>query len=242
MLMLLPPTPPLDSFQRVADTLAAITALVGGLSAIYTLFVDLSRNRNRPKEHSPLKFFRVQHQPVDLQDWQRRKTIYLTIAIGLLVALAAYSLVLFLRFPPEAGDFGRIGFYLVFIIVVLFNILLFFYLYAKLGKTPEDARTFFFQYATVEVEGAFETIFAECLRAVKNTNASTLEFDFSRRYLEASVGASLKSFGGILCVQVKQENDTCYIVKVNVERRFSLSALTNSSWTMAYFIEQFLGK
>ncbi len=241
MVMLLPSSPP-DSFQRVADTLAAITALVGGLSTIYTLLVDLSRNRNRPKEHSPLKFFRVQHQPVELQDWRRRKTIYLTIAIGLLVALAAYSLVLFLLFPPEAGDFGRVVFYLVFIIVVPFNILLFFYLYAKLGKTPEDARTFFFQYATVEVEGAFETIFAECLRAVKNINAYALEFDFSRCYLEATVGMSLKSFGGVLCVQIEQKDETRSIVRVDVERRFSLSVLTNSSWTMAYFIEQFLGR
>ncbi|HKF37088.1 MAG TPA: hypothetical protein VKB35_09325 [Ktedonobacteraceae bacterium] len=241
MVMLIPSSPP-DPFQRAADTLAVITALVGSLSTIYTVLVDLTRNRNRPKEHSPLKFLRVQHQPVELQDWQRRKTIYLTIGIGLFVALTAYSLVLFLLFPPEAGDLGRIGFYVVFVIVVLFNILLFFYLYAKLGKTPKDARTFFFQYATVEVEGALETIFAECLRAVKNLNAYALEFDFSRRYLEATVGASLKSFGGVLCVQIEQKDDTRSIVRVNVERRFSLSALTNSSWTIAYFLEQFLGK
>ena len=84
MVMLIPSSPP-DPFQRVADTLAVITALVGSLSTIYTVLVDLTRNRNRPKEHSPLKFLRVQHQPVELQDWQRRKTIYLTIAIGLLV-------------------------------------------------------------------------------------------------------------------------------------------------------------
>lgn len=239
--MLLPSSPP-DAFQHVADTLAVVTALIGSLSTIYTLLVDLSRNRNRPKERSPLKFLRIQHQPVELKDWQRRKTIYLTIAIGLLVALTAYSLVLFLLFPPEAGDLGRIGFYVVFVIVVPFNILLFFYLYAKLGKTPKDARTFFFQYATVEVEGALETIFAECLRAIKNINAYALEFDSSRRYLEASVGASLKSFGGVLCVQIEQKDDMRYIVRVDVERRFSLSALTNNSWTMAYFIEQFLGR
>ena len=159
-----------------------------------------------------------------------------------IVALTAYSLVLFLLFPPEAGDLGRIGFYVVFVLVVLFNILLFFYLDAKLGKTPKDARTFFFQCATVEVEGALEMIFAECLRAVKNLNAYALEFDFSRRYLEATVGASLKSFGGVLCVQIEQKDDTRYIVRVNVERRFSLPALTNSSWTMAYFLEQFLGR
>src|SRR5258708_8187971 len=100
--MLLPPTPPPDSFQRVADTLAAITALVGSLSTIYTLLVDLSRNRNRPKEHSLWKFFRVHHQPVDLQDWHSRNTIYLPLPIALLFSFPPYTLLLFFPFPPPS--------------------------------------------------------------------------------------------------------------------------------------------
>lgn len=242
MVLLSPPISTFNPVQSVIDTIAALTALLGSLSTIYTLLVKASQNRNKPKESSPLKFLRLQYQPIGVKDWRRRKTSYLAIAVGCLIALAAYSLVLFLIFPPDQVDRGRLGIYLVFVVVVLFNSLFFFYYYIKLGKTPEEARTFLFTCATVEVEADFETIFAECLRALKQINAYALEFDSSRRYFEASVGANLTSSGGILCIQIDQGNDHRYAIQVGVERRFSLLALASSSWMMTSFLEQFLGK
>lgn len=233
---------PFASVQSVTETLAALTALLGSLGTIYTLLVRASQNRNKPKACSPLQFVSLQYQPVGARDWLRRKRSELAVAVVCLIALTAYSLMLFLLFPPDPGDRGRLGIYVVFVAVILFNGLFFFYRYAKLGKTSEEARTFLFTCACLEVEADFETIFAECLRALKQINTYTLEFDFSRHYLEANVGASLTSSGGILRIQIDQGNDQRYTIRVGVKRRFSLLALVSSSWLMVAFLEQLLGK
>ena len=131
---------------------------------------------------------------------------------------------------------GRVGIYLVFVVVLFFYILVFFAAYAKLGKTPKDAGTFFFQGATVEVDAPVETIFAECLRALKQLNAYALEFDVTQQYLEATVGMSLNSLGGTLCIQIEQGKDHHYCIQVDMERRFMHHTFANSSGviTMLY--------
>ncbi len=242
MALLPSPIPQVDPLQEVTDLLVAITALLGSLVAIYTLLKQVSQNRNKPKEASSLQFVRVLHQPVERKDWQRRRTRSLVVAIGCLIALVGYSLLLFLVFPPRGEDTARVGIYLVFVVVLFFYMLMFFAVYAKLGKAPEDARTFFFQSATIEVDAPVETIFAECLRALKRLNAYALEFDVTQRYLEATLGLSLNSLGGTLCIQIEQGKDQHYAIQVDVERRFMHHMFANSSWVITSFIKQLLGK
>ncbi len=236
------PAPQVDPLQGATDLLAAMTALLGGLVAIYTLLKRVSQNRNKPKEVSALQFVRIQHQPVERKDWQRRRIRSLVVAGGCLIALVGYSLLLFLVFPPRGGDMGRVGIYLVFVVVLFFNMVLFFSVYAKLGKAPEDARTFYFRGATVEVDAPVETIFAECLRALKRLNAFALEFDVTQRYLEATLGMSLNSLGGTICIQIEQRKDQHYAIQVELERRFLHHMFANNSWGIASFIRQLLGK
>jgi hypothetical protein len=236
------PTLQVDPLQRVTDLLVAITALLGSLVAIYTLLKQISRNRNMPKEVSPLQFVRIQHQPVERKDWQGQRIRSLVVAVGCLIALVGYSLLLFLVFPPRGEDTGRVGIYLVFVVVLFFNMVVFFTVYARLGKTPEDASTFFFQSATVEVDATVEKIFAECLRALKRLNAYTLEFDITQQYLEATLGMSLNSLGGTLCIQIVQGKDQHYAIQVEVERRFLHHMFANSSWVITSFIRQLLGR
>jgi hypothetical protein len=242
MALLLSPIPLVNLFQEVTDILVAITALLGGLVAIYTLLKRISQNRNKPKEVSALQFVRVQHQPVGKKDWQRRRIRSLVVAVGCLIAVVGYSLLLFLVFSPRGGETGRVGIYLVFVVVLFFNMVVFFTVFAKLGKTPEDARTFFFQSATVEVDAPVETIFAECLRVLKRLNAYALEFDVTQRYLEATIGMSLNSLGGTLCIQVEQGKDHHYSLQLDLERRFLHHMFANSSWVITSFIKQLLGK
>jgi hypothetical protein len=236
------PTPQVDPLQGATDLLVAITALLGSLVTIYTLLKQVSQNRNKPKEVSPLQFVRVQYQPVERKDWQRQRIRSLVVAVGCFIALVGYSLLLFLVFPPRGGDTARVGNYLVFVVVLFFNMLVFFAVYAKLGKAPEDARTFFFQSATVEVDAPVETIFAECLRVLKQLNAYALEFDVTQHYLEATLGLSLNSLGGTLCIQIEQGKDQHYCIQVDVERRFMHHMFANSSWVITSFIKQLLGK
>lgn len=242
MLLLPSPTPQIDPFQRATDLLVAVTALLGGLATIYTLLKRVSQNKNKPKEVSPLQFVRVQHQPVERKDWQRRRRMSLVAAIGFLIALVGYSLLLFLIFPPRNGDVARVGIYLVFVAVLLFNIAVCFSVYAKLGKVPKDARTFFFQTATVEVDGPIETIFAECLQALKRLNAYALEFDVTQRHLEATLGMSINSLGGTLCIRIEPGKDHLYSIQIEMERRFLYHMFANSSWAITSFIKQLLGK
>ncbi len=242
MALLPSPTPQVDPLQAATDLLVGIAALLGSLGAIYTLLKRINQNRNKPKEVSPLQFVRIQHQPVERKDWQRRRLMSLVVAFGCLIALVGYSLLLFLVFPPRGGEIARVGIYLVFVVVLFFNMLVFFSVYAKLGKAPEDARTFFFQRATVEVNAPIEKIFAECLRALKRLNAYALEFDVTQRYLEATLGMSLNSLGGTLCIQIEQGKDDHYFIQVGVERRFLHHMLANSSWGISSFIKQLLGK
>ena len=242
MVLLPSPTPQIDPFQRATDLLVAITALLGGLTAMYTLLRGVSRNQNKPQQASPLQIVRVQHQPVERKDWQRRRGMCLVVALGCLIALVGYSLLLFLIFPPRGGDEGRVGIYLVFVVVLFFNMLVCFSVYAKLGKGPEDARTFFFGSATVEVDAPVETIFAECLRALKQLNAYALEFDVTQQYLEATLGMSGNSLGGTLCIQIERGKDHLYSIQIEVERRFLHHMFANSSWAIISFIKQLLGK
>jgi hypothetical protein len=242
MVQLSSPIPLVNLFQEVTDILVAITALLGGLVAIYTLLKRISQNRNKPKEVSPLQFVRVQHKPVGNKDWQRHRIRSLVVAVGCLIAVVGYSLLLFLVFPPRVGETGRVGIYLVFVLVLFFNMLVFFTVFAKLGKTPEDAHTFFFLNATVEVDAPVEKIFAECLRALKRLNAYALEFDVTQQYLEATLGMSLNSLGGTLCIQIVQGKDQHYFIQLDVERRFLHHRFANSSWMITSFIRQLLGK
>lgn len=242
MILLPSPTPQIDPFQRTTDLLVAITALLGTLTATYTLLKGVSQSKNKPTEPSPLQFVRVQHQPVERKDWQRRRSMSLGVAVGCLIALVGYSLLLFLIFPPRGGDEARVGIYLVFVVVLFFNMLVCFSVYVKLGKGPEDARTFLFWSATVEVDAPVETIFAECLRALKRLNVYALEFDVTQQCLEATLGMSLYSLGGTLCIQIEQEKEHRYAIQVEVERRFLHHMFANSSWVITSFIKQLLGK
>lgn len=242
MVLLPSPTPQIDPFQRVTDLLVAITALLGGLAAIYTLLKEVIQNKNKPEEASPLQFVHVEHQPVERKDWLRRRRMSLVVAVGCLIALLGYSLLLFLIFPPRGGDEARVGIYLVFVVVLFFNMLVCISAYAKLGKGPEDAHTFFFRSATVEVNAPVETIFAECLRALKRLNVYALEFDVTQRHLEATLGMSVNSLGGTLCIQIQQKKDHLYSIQVEVERRFLHHMFANSSWAITSFIKQLLGK
>lgn len=229
------PTP----YQAAADILAFLTAFLGILSTIYTLLVQIIQRRNKPKKRSPLKFLSVQYQPVEEQDWRRRKQTYLTAAVSCFIILAAYSFVLSRIYDP--GDTGRVWAYLIIAPIIFFNILLFFYFYVKMGKQAKDARTFFFGYAIVEVEANLETTFVECLSAAKNITTSSLEFDVAQGYIEANVTANLQSLGGILCIQITPENAHCCEVRIKVERRFALLAFTGNSQMMLSFLEQLLG-
>ena len=112
--------PLIDPFREVTDLLVAITALLGGLVAIYTLLKQVSRNRSKPKDVSTLQFIRIQHQPVERKDWQKRRIRSLLAAVGCLIALVGYSLLLFLVFQPRVGETGRVGIYLIFVVVLFF--------------------------------------------------------------------------------------------------------------------------
>ena len=87
MALLFSPIPQVDSLREVTDLLVAITALLGGLVAIYTSFKQISQHRHKPKEASPLQFVRVQHHPVERKDWQSRRIRSLVVAVGCLIAL-----------------------------------------------------------------------------------------------------------------------------------------------------------
>ena len=237
---LLPPH--VAPLQAVTDILAALTTLLGTLVAILTLLSQVSRHRNKPKEASSLHYVHVQHQPVERAEWQRRRRLSLAVAAGCLSALVGYSLLLFLAFPPRSEDTARVGIYLVFVGVLVFNLLVWFSGYAKLGKTPEQARTYFFQCATVEVDAPLETIFAESLRAVKRLNAHAIEFDVTKRHLEATLGMSLNSLGGTLCIQIEPGNENHFAIQVDMERRYLHHLFANSSWGITSFIRQLLGK
>jgi hypothetical protein len=239
---LLPLTSFVTPLQAVTDTLVAITAFLGTLGAIYTLLKHLSQRRNKPKEASSLQFVHVQHQPVEWAKWQQRRRLSFAVAAGCLCALVGYSLLLFLAFPPRSGEWGRVGVYLVFVGVLVFNLLAWFSVYTKLGKTPEQARTYFFQGATVEVDAPLETIFAECLRAVKRLNAYALEFDVTQRHLEATLGRSLNSLGGTLCIKIEPGNEHHFVIQVDLERRYVHRLFAHSSWGITSFIRQLLGK
>ncbi len=62
------------------------------------------------------------------------------------------------------------------------------------------------------MDAPVETIFAECLRALKRLNAYALEFDVTQRYLEATLELSLNSLGGTLCIQIEQGKDQHYAI------------------------------
>jgi len=236
---LLPPSAPfVTPLQVITDNLVAITAFLGTLGAILTLLKQVSQHRNKPKEASSLQFVYVQHQPVERAEWQQRRRLSLAVAGGCLSALIGYSLLLFLVFPPRSEDTARVGIYLVFVGVLVFNLLVWLSVYTKLGKTPEQARTYFFQGATVEVDAPLETIFAECLRAVKRLNAYALEFDVTKRHLEATLGMSLNSLGGTLCIQIEPGNEQHFAIQVEMERRYLHHVFANSSWGITSFIRQ----
>lgn len=237
---LLPPH--VAPLQAVTDILAALTALLGTLVVILTLLKQVIQHRNKPKEASPLQFVHVQHQPVERAEWQRRRRLSLAVAAACLSALIGYSLLLFLVFPPRSGDEARVGVYLVFVGVLIFNLLVCFSVYAMLGKAPEAARTYFFQCARVEVDASPEMIFAECLRAVKRLNAYALEFDVTQRHLEATLGMSLNSLGGTLCIQIEPGKEHHFAIQVGMERRYLHHLFANSSWGITSFIKQLLGK
>lgn len=237
-----PPAPFVTSLQAVTATLVALTAFLGMLGAIYTVLKHLGQRRYKPKEASSLQFIYVQHQPVEWAVWQQRRRLSLAVAGVCLCALVGYSLLLFLAFTPQGGDFGRVGVYLIFVGVFVFNLLVWCSVYMRLGKTPEQARTYFFQSATVEVDAPLETIFAECLRALKRLNAYALEFDATKRHLEATLGMSLNSLGGTLCIQIEPRNEQHFVIQVEMERRYVHHLLANSSWGITSFIRQLLGK
>jgi hypothetical protein len=242
IMALLPLTSLVTPLQAVTDNLVAITAFLGTLGAIIALFKRLSQRRNKPKEASSLQFVHVQHQPVERAKWQQRRRLALAVAAGCFCALVGYSLLLFLAFPPRSGEWVRVVVYLVFVGVLVYNLLLWISAYMKLGKTPEEARTYFFQGATVEVDAPLETIFAECLRAVKRLNAYALEFDVTQRHLEATLGRSLNSLGGMLCIKIEPGNEHHFVIQVDMERRYLHQQFAHSSWWINSFIRQLLGK
>jgi hypothetical protein len=242
MALLPPPAAFVTSLQAVTDTLVALTAFLGTLGAIMALLKHLSQRRNKPKEASSLQFVHVQHQPVEWAAWQQRRRLSLAVAAGCLSILVGYSLLLFLAFPPRSEDTARVGIYLVFVGVLILNLLVWCSVYTRLGKTPEQARTYFFQGATVEVDAPLETIFTECLRALKRLNAHVLEFDATKGHLEATLGMSLNSLGGTLCIQIEPRNEHHFAVQVDMERRYLHHLFANSSWGITSFIRQLLGK